>query len=87
MSRSKFIKIIKFTSSQKIGHHCISQLDLTASLPNSTENKSLVQAIRSFCGIRAPVDKMKSLSYSKSKQTKTSNKQMASRGTRIQYHH
>lgn len=54
MSRSKFIKIIKFTSSRKIGHRRISAR-LTASLPNSTESKSLVQDIHSFCGIRAPV--------------------------------
>lgn len=83
MSYSKFIKIIKFTSSQKTRHHGISPL--SASQPRTIENLSLVQDTHPFCGISVPLHKIKVLSHSKHRTNKSRKKQIAARGTRLQY--
>lgn len=84
MSYSKFIKIIKFTSSQKMRPLCNSTV-LSAFQPKTLENRSLVQGTHPFCSISVPLHKIKALSHSKKQNTQKQKKQIASSGTSLQY--
>lgn len=87
MSCSKFIKIIKFTSSQKICHHCISQLDCQHPCPTLLRIGLWFRTFIHFVALVLQCIKQRFCPIQKSNKQKQKKKnQIASSGTRIQYH-